>query len=270
MLILRMMANDPSWAQRPDAVTTPGTEEAVMGPYYPRGYYTTKAEFEAKGPQKMNDGTSVAQGHDQAVKPYTFNGTRDSRFGEILVVKESGIEVYNTTGLNDCSPNLWDALDVDLIKKQFGARAVQKNGPHFWMMDSQTVLLGESASFGGLEARWAARLDPAVVAKAAHGSEPYKVFTPNKTQKMVYCKGKPVYELVDPDGNVYVMQAHDAKFPIVSLAKLGQELKKLPTGWQYRERILSEDLILDLGPGQTIHGVGDEFHQYYTQIPKGK
>jgi hypothetical protein len=69
MLILRMMANDPSWAQSPDAVSKPGTEEAVMGPYYPRGYYTTTAEFEAKGPKKMNDGTSIAQGQDQAVKP---------------------------------------------------------------------------------------------------------------------------------------------------------------------------------------------------------
>jgi hypothetical protein len=27
-------------------------EEAVMGPYYPRGYYTTKAQFEAEGPKK--------------------------------------------------------------------------------------------------------------------------------------------------------------------------------------------------------------------------
>src|SRR5262249_18414206 len=153
----------------------------------------------------------------------------------------SGIEVYNTTGLNDCPPELWNALDLAQIKKQFGARAVQKNGPHYWMMDSQTVRFGEKVSFGGLEARWAARLDPAVVAKAAQGSEPYKVFTPKKTQKMVYSRGKPVYELVDPDGNIYVMQAHDERFPMESLAKLGERLKGLPKGWQYRTRILIED-----------------------------
>jgi hypothetical protein len=52
MLILRIMSNNPSWAQRPDNVTKPGMEEAVMGPYYPRGYYTTKVEFEAEGPKK--------------------------------------------------------------------------------------------------------------------------------------------------------------------------------------------------------------------------
>jgi hypothetical protein len=52
MLMLRIMATDPSWKERPDNVTKPGMEEAVMGPYYPRGYYTTKAEFEASGLKK--------------------------------------------------------------------------------------------------------------------------------------------------------------------------------------------------------------------------
>ncbi len=52
MLMLRIMATNPSWKERPDGVTQPGMEEAVMGPYYPRGYYTTTAEFEARGPRK--------------------------------------------------------------------------------------------------------------------------------------------------------------------------------------------------------------------------
>jgi hypothetical protein len=208
------------------------------------------------------------QAKRSTLEPKELTNVRDLRFGEILVVKPSGIEVYNTTGLNDCPPELWNALDLEALKKQFGALKVEKNGPHYWMMDSQTVSFGEKVSFGGLEARWAATLVPAMVRKAAQGSEPYKVFTPKKTQKMVYSKGKPVYELVDPDGNVYVMQAHDERFPMESLSKLGEQLKKLPQGWQYRTRVLTEDLVLDLGPDQTIHAVGDELHQYYTRIPK--
>ena len=51
MLMLRIMANNPNWKQSQDHVTRPGTEEAVMGPYYPHGYYTTKADFEANGPR---------------------------------------------------------------------------------------------------------------------------------------------------------------------------------------------------------------------------
>lgn len=52
MLIMRIMANDPDWAQSPNKIMKPGTEAAVMGQYYPNGYYTTKAEFEARGPKK--------------------------------------------------------------------------------------------------------------------------------------------------------------------------------------------------------------------------
>ena len=37
---------------------------------------------------------------------------------------------------------------------------------------------------------------------------------PKKTQRMVYAKGQSVFELIDPDGHIYVLQAHDAQFPI--------------------------------------------------------
>ena len=47
MLMLRIMANNPSWTQSPAKVTQPGMEEAVMGPYLPKGEYTTRAAFEA-------------------------------------------------------------------------------------------------------------------------------------------------------------------------------------------------------------------------------
>ena len=52
MLMLRIMANNPSWTQSPDKVTKPGMEAAVMGPYLPKGEYTTKAAFEANGLKK--------------------------------------------------------------------------------------------------------------------------------------------------------------------------------------------------------------------------
>ena len=138
------------------------------------------------------------------------------------------------------------------------------------MMDSQTVSFGEKASFGGLEARWVARLPLLTALEASTGSEPYKVFTPKKTQKMVYDKGKPVHELVDPEGHVYVLQAHDDQFPLDSLPNLGEKLTKLPKDWKYRTRTLTEDLVLDLTPDKTIYAVGDEFHQYYTRIPDAK
>lgn len=209
--------------------------------------------------------TLDAQDKADKTQAVTITDTRDTRFGEILVIKETGVEVYNTTGLNDCPAELWDKMDIEALKKQFGAKAVQKNGPHFWMTDSQTLSLGKTESFGGIEARLAAILDPAIVAKSAKGSEPYKVFTPKKTQKQVFAKGKPVFELIDPDGHNYVLQAREEKFPMASLATLGAQMKQLPKGWKYQTRVLTEDLIIDCSPAETIYAVGDEFHQYYTR-----
>jgi|GEM_PF-53615 len=49
MLMMRIMAPSADWAESPAKITRPGEEEKVMGAYYPRGEYTTKAAFEALG-----------------------------------------------------------------------------------------------------------------------------------------------------------------------------------------------------------------------------
>jgi hypothetical protein len=51
MLLMRFMVPDPGWENSPARAVKPGTAKAIMGPYYPTGYYTTKAEFEEKGPR---------------------------------------------------------------------------------------------------------------------------------------------------------------------------------------------------------------------------
>lgn len=197
----------------------------------------------------------------------TVTGIRDQRYGELLVVTPAGVDAYNTTGLNECPADLWDALDLAAITMQMNALSVQKNGPHFWMMDEQTLSVAEEqVSFGGIEARWAARAPLSVVQKGSKGSPPYVLYTPKKTQRMLYAKGKPVFEVVDPDGNAYVLQAREEQFPMASLHTLGERMALLPPGWKYRSRVLEADLVLDLGPDQTIYAVGDEFHQYYTRI----
>jgi hypothetical protein len=50
--MIRIMAPGPDRAESPNNVTTPGTAEQVMGPYYPRGKYLTKEAFEAPGSRK--------------------------------------------------------------------------------------------------------------------------------------------------------------------------------------------------------------------------
>ncbi|MFZ1323003.1 MAG: DUF1254 domain-containing protein [Ignavibacteria bacterium] len=48
MLMIRIMANNPKWENRPDLITKPGMEESVMKAYYPIGHYTDKKTFEEK------------------------------------------------------------------------------------------------------------------------------------------------------------------------------------------------------------------------------
>ena len=45
-LVIRNQLSDNSFAQGIDKVRTPGTEQQVMGNYYPASTYTTRAAFE--------------------------------------------------------------------------------------------------------------------------------------------------------------------------------------------------------------------------------
>jgi hypothetical protein len=51
LMIMRFMACADDWEHSPTKAVTPGTEAAIMGPYYPRGYYTTRQQFEAEEPR---------------------------------------------------------------------------------------------------------------------------------------------------------------------------------------------------------------------------
>jgi hypothetical protein len=196
-----------------------------------------------------------------------FKDTRDMRYGEIAVFRRAHIDIYNTTGMNDCPAALWDALDLEQLKQEHHAHRVIKNGPHFWMMDSNGIGVGETVNFGGLEARWVAKMGLLTARKAMHHAD-YDPFPVEKRQTMVYQAGKPIFELVDPEGRGYVLQARNEKWPIDSLETLGEHMEKLLEGWKYGTRTVTEDLVLDLGPDQTIYTVADEFLQYYTRIPE--
>lgn len=49
LILFRFMYNSPGWDHSPERIAEPGTEEQVMGPYFPRLTYTDKASFEAGG-----------------------------------------------------------------------------------------------------------------------------------------------------------------------------------------------------------------------------
>lgn len=206
--------------------------------------------------------TTIGQAQQQTT-PVTLTDTRDMRFCELLVIDDGFVDIYNTSGLNTCPADAWDGLDPVALAEQMGVDAIQKNGPHHWAMDSQTIGFGETKSFNGIEARWAARA-PLASLGGSEGATPYKPFKTCKDQNMVYDAGQKVWEMRDTDGNAYILQAHEDEFPIDTLDDLETEMESLPEGWSFRERVLDRQLVLDLKATECNTGIGDEFHQYYT------
>ena len=151
--------------------------------------------------------------------------------------------VYGTQLLNDCPQELWEQLDADAIAKEMEAVLVKLNGPRYWMIDG----LGSKAKpiepvmreFGGIVMRRIAMSAWGTShADALHG--PLR----RSPSRLLLDAGSRVFELVDPKGSVYVMQARcvgvDPGMSEEALVTLGDRLA-LPESWTYRTRILDEE-----------------------------
>ncbi len=195
---------------------------------------------------------------------------RGVRYGEVLAVfvRDGSFEaeVYGTQMLNDCPDELWRTLDASTIAEEMGAAMVKLNGPRHWMIDGlgQKVAVLEPVlrDFNGLTTRRIATVDlgtnPAAV--------PYTVRHVHRGAVFFFDAGKPVYELVDPNGVAYVMQAYcigvDPTITEAALPALGGRLS-LPAGWTYRERILDEELVVDT-TATVATVLQDELENTYT------
>jgi hypothetical protein len=259
MLILRIMGNDPKWAQRPENVVTPGTEESVMGAYCPKGYYTTKEEFDVEfGNITMKTGN----GTPMALTMQSLPNSRGYLYCELLFnYGDKGLDIYSTSPLQEANLDWWNNLDLEALAKEFGAESVYKNGPQWWSMDEVGVMASEPVRVAGVDMVFGAHLPPGTL-----NITKYTVFNPAKTQDLLWKSGGAAYQLVDPDGHIYVLQGH--KVPLESLATLGDRFQLLPPGWEYRFKYLDEDLVMKLTRNKPIPSVQDEFDQIYIRIPE--
>jgi hypothetical protein len=195
---------------------------------------------------------------------------RGVRYGEVLVIasSEAGFraEIYGTQLLNDCPQELWVTLDPVAIAQEMGAVMVKLNGPRYWTLDGlgQKVAVVEPMlrDFNGLTMRRLATVE--VGDSLAAG--PFVLRRVNRGAVFFFDAGAPVYELVDPEGVVYVMQSYcvgvDSTLTEGSLESLGGRLA-LPEGWAYRTRVLNEELVVDTTT--TIATViQDELENSYT------
>jgi hypothetical protein len=187
-----------------------------------------------------NTTMQTGQGTTMTLYPQTLNDSRDYRYCELVFnYGDIGSDIYSTSPLAECSEEWWDGLDLEALAEEFGAESVVKNGPQNWTMDEVAVLASEPVPVAGVDMVFGAHLPPGTLE-----TPQYEVFSPAKNQYLVWEAGKPVYELVDPEGNVYVLQGN--KVPTESLATLGDDFEELPDGWEYRVVVLNEDLVMDL------------------------
>ncbi|MFW8628460.1 hypothetical protein [Deinococcus sp. ME38] len=210
------------------------------------------------------------------IQPSSNQNVRHARYCEVLpVYRVNGqfvAEVFNTFGLNDCPASAWNNMNADALKQEFGAVAVNLNGPRAWVMDdirSEGPSVGsKQATFGGIPMiqRATVTIDPAAVQQGR--PTPYtQPQTVNRTTTFVYQAGKPVYQLTAPDGKVYVMQTYDlAALPdAASLDSLATRLR-LPAGWTFRTVLPTEPLLLSVRGQATV--IRDNLQNTYQYAPE--
>ncbi|WP_162827152.1 hypothetical protein [Pseudolabrys taiwanensis] len=201
---------------------------------------------------------------------------RNVRYCEIIAVRRErltlNVEVYNTLGLNFCPAEAWGKLDAKALAKERKLTAVKLNGPRYWTIDmieaQGATASGKIEHFGGVPMVLRATLST----KLWQGSVGDKFYTPNvvkRTTVFHYRAGRPVYELVSPKGEVYMMQSYaqivDATLTMDDLPKLGERLK-LPKGWTFRTRVLTDDYALTADG--TAYVINDEMYNSYQRQTK--
>lgn len=194
------------------------------------------------------------------------------RYGEVLLIRmgQSGPEatVYNTFPLNDCPAELWNALDAEALARENGAAAALLNGPRYWLMSRIAKKAGEpqpTRSFGGIE-----MIEQATVQMASNNpakpGEPYSVNKVDRRAAFTFDAGRPVFELVGPEGQRWVMQTYsqvvDKNLRLEDLPGLGSRLNP-PAGWSYETRTLTEPLVVDT-TSSVAHVMQDELTNTYS------
>jgi hypothetical protein len=187
---------------------------------------------------------------------------------------------YNSLGVVDDVPDeefdaRFRALDPEKLREEYGGDAVRFNGPRRFLADRFT---GEAFDGGKVSMLgpipmylYGTFVVPDFDAFIAGKQTPYVETISRRTTTWFFEAGAEVYELVSPEGIVFVMQSAslrvDPDNTVDRLATLGERLA-LPEGWTYRARTLEEELVMratyDDDPPNTI--VLDELENNYQRL----
>lgn len=219
--------------------------------------------------------TSANSADDQKPEPIKLiENVRGSRYCELIVVKgplrDLDVNVYNTMGCSDCPADSWNQIDADKLAKELQARRVVKNGPRFFLMDKigQYRSAPNKVTLGGMEMvlRATIQVTPRKIIQGKN--KPYEENSVNRSTYFGFNKGQEEYFLKH-DGTTYVMQSFgqivDPQLQEKDLKTLGKRLK-LPPGWTYEVRTLTEDLILTTRKTGVAIVIQDELENTYQRI----
>ena len=204
-----------------------------------------------------------------------FAGLRNVRYCEVFLINPGtdATQVFNTTGANECPADKWDSLDAAKVASEKGSQALFKNGPRYWVLDQLTQPgTKQMDSFNGIDAKWWGATTISGTGGAS-ASPPYTEALVNRPgSEWFYNAGTVVNELVDPGGKTYVMQAYsqivNSKLTIDDLPNLAYSLK-LPSGWKYVTRVLTQNLTTKTDPDGIAHVIQDDLQNSYQLITTG-
>ena len=170
---------------------------------------------------------------------------RGKRYCEIILSQKiTSYAIYNTLGLNDCPLNIWVKVTVAQVKQETGFSFVHLNGPRYWVIDGFNLSKQVNPvmkTINGLTMREAGILDIKWV-DLLKSRFPYHQHQVKRQTTWLYEAGKPVYELIDANGEVFVMQSYSTQQVSQteqSLEQLATTLK-LPKGWIFKTGILKK------------------------------
>lgn len=178
------------------------------------------------------------------------SGSNDAdRYCEIVATTLSGSmgisRDYPTVGYNDCPADWWDAINVNKVAVDLNADQVIKNGPRYWVVDDlfsyrepTEIIVVDGRNLG---------LVATVEFDSSTSTPPYAQSEVHRYTRYSYFAGTTIYQLTDPDGNVYVMQSYsvqkDTTLTRAGLETLGEVIDP-PDGWSYSAKKLDRDFFL--------------------------
>lgn len=237
---------------------------------------------EAEDEPAADTGTDVTPtADDGAAAPADApTGMNGFRYCEILmsVPGEEGelvTEVWGTPGVDRCEQADWDALDPGIIVADNDARSILMNGPRYFTVDGAVDTAPGSAGVGtaaGGEAvlRDFGEISMVLLATVDGETAESAAYTPElvvRTTTWTFQAGTELYELTDPDANVYLMQSYalfeDPTLTAADLPTLGDRLD-LPDGWSYSTRVADADFVVALAPDGAMV-VNDELGNSYQR-----